>query len=412
MDSFQSPFDLKRFAILKCFMATVDDLQFLRGLEREVKAALRARGTDPTHIGLLEIKRAVRTWKGVHPEWDDVQVREGNVAHLASQFARLAARSKLPKILRPIVPAPAEATLDPRHAVAYVTADPHLFPATASRVSACREAIWGSAAPPFPWLEHGHRTARHLAAVWFSERTREASAYEGELRIRFLADDYDAFVMHVHAVSQTFADDERWRADGHKPAVVGERLLSAPDDAGVRLVVKERPLVSELLREVDVEVCEVGPVLKLPGSFLPCPVPLDGPLRELHGALRGIALETSWWDLEHSLQYVMTGEPPLPELTPQDAGAAEPDRRRKALTRRHVALLELMHRMPDATWPQRLLTFNQWSTRLEHLTPFGGPTAIQAIRQEYVRAVQRALLFIGTATLSPARRALTSGRTR
>lgn len=364
------------------------DAAFYQALLRQVRSGLRSAGVQASAIGVLDLMRAVDKWSGLSQDWDDAEIHDLNVKYIIKSFSRKLRSAGLVET-DPDRP-PHRSELDPKHGVAYATAENALLQ---FKVRAVRLRMTGATAPAFPWLELGYGEARRQAEAWLIEQQDPDAPYECELVIRLTTNQVSAWSRHIHEVGNQYADDPEWQKQGQPLSPdLGAALFSAPTFAPPMVIVESFEIDGSVIRGAGVLPRTVGAVLSLPGLSREVTIPLSGALADLHNALTDIALTTTWWDTNHALEYVLTGHPPLPSrLAPPPAQDGR--RRDKVLTRQHVALLELKHRIPEGSWRHRLESFNRWCDRVDELRPFRGSTAPQAIREEHARAHTRAIHF-------------------
>ena len=373
---------------------------FYEKLLWHVRQGLSKTGWKASAVSDLELRRGVAHWTGIHEEWGDREIYELNVAYLVGRFAQSLRKANLtpPSAKLP----PVEADLDPIHAVAYVTAEDDVLQ---EKVHSLRVVMNASPEPQFPWLEHGYRQARWLAWEWFDQQGLLPETYECELVIRLKTSERGALSLHLNEVANMYAKDQAWAQRGQLlTPELAAALASFPEGMCPKVIVETFPASEEDIRSLGVSLRTVGDVLSLPGNSYNIVVPASGHLRDVVQALKGIALLTPWWDTSHALEYVLTGHPPLPnKLANRPEKGPGQGRRHKVLTRQHVALLEVKHRMPSASWTQRRDVFNGWCDRVENLRPFTGGTSPQAIREEHKRACARARRFCPLVEQSEAR---------
>lgn len=150
------------------------------------------------------------------------------------------------------------------------------------------------------------------------------------------------------------------------------------------------------------------------------PAVYGGELHDLGRACQEVTQLSGKWDDAETLEYVMTGVVPSlgarinwtglgdanatltltfrAPVTREDALAAydtalnsrflNPVKARR-LSVRHQAVMQLVHDMPEATWKERLVRYEEWRTRHPELPEYRGLTAQQAIRKDYERAMER-----------------------
>ncbi|ACO45493.2 hypothetical protein DEDE109153_04465 [Deinococcus deserti] len=366
---------------------TQDELDFYDTLHRQVRSGLRAEGVKPSALGVLDVVRAVKRWTVLSQEWDDAEIYELNVKAMVKRFSRTFRKAGLLEVFPDRTPE--QSQLDSKHGVAYATAENELL---YTKVRAIRLTMTGSTAPLFPWLDLGYGEARRNAEEWLVQQQDPSATLECELVIRLTTSQASAWMRHVREVAERYADDQEWQNQGQPlTPELGAALFAAPNFASPMVIVESSDDDGDLVRSTGILARTVGTALNLPGRLREVEVPLSGVLFDFHQALTDIALTTTWWDTSHALEYVLTGHPPLPLLASPPATGGR--RRDKVLTRQHVALLELKHRLPEASWRRRLEQFNTWCDRVDALRPFLGSTAPQAIREEHARAHARATHF-------------------
>lgn len=357
--------------------------EFYDALLKQVRGGLRAEGVKASAVGVLELRRAVMKWKVLSEDWEDAENYELNVKDMVRRFSRELRKAGF---IEPVVQkAPRLSDLDPKHGVAYATADSAPLNV---KVRAARLSMTGLTAPLFPWLEMGYGEARRQADTWLVQQFDHNATFECELVIRLTTNQVQAWFDHVNDVSNHFADDQEWQKQGQPLSPeLGAMLFGAPDFSPPMVIVESFKTDEGVVRATGIVRRTVGPTLALPGESREVAVPLTGRLKDFYQNLVDTALTTSWWDTSHALEYVLTGHPPRP------SHFRIPQAPKKVLSRKQVALLEAKHRLPDGSWRQRVDLFNEWCSRVEGLKRIAVVTAPQAMREEHSRAQDRALWY-------------------
>lgn len=383
-------------------MAHPDDPNFYDVLLKAVRRELRRLGVKSTAVGVVEVERAAKKWQDLSEDWEDKENYDFNVLILATGFKELISEISQASVLNGFTPS--KETLDPRHGVAYATAG---SPSVQAKVKALRLELTDQVTPLFPWLELGYGEARDRAGIWLLGQENDSDLYECELVMQLVTPAWRSLSSHVNTLAEAYAQDLQWAQQGRRlTSTFGQRLLdippTLPHKVEVNVVFKGQEDEESVPK---ISVRRLGESLSLPESMYSVVVPLKGRLRDLSRSLSEIALETAWWDVGHALEHVLTGHPPLPSaLSPNRK--SDQQRHLKALNKQHVALLELIHRLPKAAWSERLAIFNGWSERVDGLRSFMGPNARQAISTDYQRAVKHAYSFAEDVQASESRIAL------
>ena len=389
----------------------------------KLERRLVQQGFAPGMIHLLRSKgRILQKARSLDGDWESAEIEALNLDELEEWAIRTLVRWGHRPDRLPSAPAPGGFVSTPA-ALGYVIASD---PGVRQRVLAIRQEFWQADEPPFPFDRLGQRTALSRASAWLDQTGAEDEQRidgPGHTHLKFsLVFEYDSGDGEIpDAFRQVVRTGSRLGPDGLEygqetpVAQVLEKLAEAV--AGRDLKITHRSIAS-----CDQDG-EDRPLLSLrgPDGWLKrWPPKFQGVLSALHQAVAALIDDLLQWTDSAALEYLMTGFVPpiggtaslggLPNevvsLTLSFPGACterdvvEAYRRAmktwglkaRKLSEKQLALLQIVHALPHATWSQRLAQYEE-IRRLHpraRLPAYSGPTAQQAMRTDYSRAIQRA----------------------
>lgn len=292
--------------------------------------------------------------------------------------------------------------LDSRYGVAYALAlAAKAQPGTWDTVLACRRQYWGQAEAPFPWLGVSLRPRREEAerdaATWLTEHAADqAQAAPLELVVRFEG----VGTGEVIRAARELIELRGGEAKTH-PAAVLTALIRQLEDAGA--TISNFFSAQEYFPDIDLRAA--GLSLRL-GSVT-VTTSRAGSLWPLFRA--ALTLHRSQgWAMESALRLILTDEPPRPQFFRLQARSGV--RMPKALSVEHIALVQLVACLPEASWPQRLRQWDEWlrlypEEELRQTFQNSRPDRVTAdvqrakwLAKEYRRAYDRAIRFFPLVT--------------